>query len=155
MQPHCTPGPSHDISTTQTTTVMTTTAARGNSNWLSVRIASNDQRGGDRWTSCGVRGIWHRWHMPPRLSLFTPYKVSKGPGSRCCLHQHRSTYGVTSAGRSFDFDDDWTKPESTMARVHSIYRKRRRVHNNSRDLRGRQVRRRHRRALRAGRRLED
>ena len=79
--------------------------------WQSVRRAANDQRGGDRWKSRGVDGIWHRWHTSPRVSLFTPYRVAKGPASSIGLHQHRFTYGVTSAGRTFEFHDDWTKPE--------------------------------------------
>ena len=79
--------------------------------WQSVRRAANDQRGGDRWKSRGVDGIWHRWHTSPRVSLFTPYRVAKGPASSIGLHQHRFTYGVTSSGRTFEFHDDWTKPE--------------------------------------------
>ena len=85
--------------------------AGGFADWQSVRRAANDQRGGGRWKSRGVDGIWHRWHTSPRLSLFTPYKVAKGPASSIGLHQHRFTYGVTAARRTFEFHDDWTKPE--------------------------------------------
>ena len=42
----------------------------GFADWQSVRRAANDRRGGDRWKPRGVDGIWHRWHTPPRLSLF-------------------------------------------------------------------------------------
>ena len=83
----------------------------GFAEWQSLRRAANDQRGGDRWKSGGVDGIWHRWHTLPRLSLFTPYKVAKGPASSIGLQQHRFTYGVTAAGRTFEFHEDWTKPE--------------------------------------------
>ena len=79
--------------------------------WHAVRRAANDQRGGDRWKSRGVEGIWHRWHTSPRTSFFTPYKVAKGPASSVSLKRLRFTYGITAEGRSFEFHDDWTKPE--------------------------------------------
>ena len=44
------------------------------------------------------------------MSLFTPYKVTKGPASSVSLKRLRSTYGITVDGRSFEFHDDWTKP---------------------------------------------
>ena len=80
------------------------------SSWQAVRRAANDQRGGDRWKSRGSEGIWHRWHTSPRVSLFTPYQVAKGPASNVGLQRHRFTYGITAEGRSFYFHDDWTKP---------------------------------------------
>ena len=81
------------------------------SSWQAVRVAANDQRGGDRWKSREAEGIWHRWHTSPRTSLFTPYRVAKGPASSVSLKRLRFTYGVTAKGRSFEFHDDWTKPE--------------------------------------------
>ena len=81
------------------------------SSWQAVRAAANDQRGGDRWRSRGAEGVWHRWHTSPRTSLFTPYKVAKGPASSISLKRLRFTYGVTAKGRCFEFHDDWTKPE--------------------------------------------
>ena len=64
---------------------------------------------GDRWKSKGDNGVWHRWHVTPRLSLFTPYRVAKGPAPGTSLQPHRFTCGVTQSGRSFEFHDDWTK----------------------------------------------
>ena len=40
----------------------------GFADWQSLCRAANDQRGGDRWESRGVGGIWHRGHTSPRLS---------------------------------------------------------------------------------------
>ena len=68
------------------------------SSWQAVGRAANDHRGGDRWKSRGVDGVWHRWHTSPRLSLFTPYKVAKGPASGVSLKRLRFTYGITADG---------------------------------------------------------
>ena len=81
------------------------------SSWQAVCRAANDQRGGDRWKSRGSEGICHRWHTSPRLSLLTPFKVAKGAASIVGLQRHRFTYGIKAGGRSFEFHDDWTKPE--------------------------------------------
>ena len=81
------------------------------SSWQAARRAANDQRGGDRWKSRGSEGNWHRWHTSPRLSLFTPYKVAKGPVSNVGLQRHRLTYRITVEGRSFELDNVWTKQE--------------------------------------------
>ena len=70
------------------------------SSWQAVRRAANDQRGGDRWKSRGSEGMWHQWHTSPRLSLFTAYKVVKGPASDVSLQRHRFTYGITAEGGS-------------------------------------------------------
>ena len=80
--------------------------------WKSIRKAANDQRGGDRWKSRGAEGVWHRWHTSPRTSLFTPYKVAKGPASSLSLHQKRFTCAVTEDGEVHEFYDDWTKPDN-------------------------------------------
>ena len=80
------------------------------SSWQAVRRSAHDQRGGDRWKSRGVVGVWHRWHTSSRTSLFTPYKVANGPASSVSLKRLRFTHGVTAAGKTCEFHDDWTKP---------------------------------------------
>ena len=37
--------------------------------------------------------------------------MAKGPASSVSLKRLRFTYGITADGRSFEFHDDWTKPE--------------------------------------------
>ena len=71
-----------------------------------------DKRGGDFWKSRGEGGIWHRVHAKPRRSLFTPYKVAKGPTSHEKLNGIRFTKGVTQSGHKFEFHDCWQKSES-------------------------------------------
>ena len=80
--------------------------------WDNLRKTGHDKRGGDAWISRGKDGIWHRQHTTPRRSLFTPYKVSKGPRSGISLNHIRFTRGVTESGKSFEFHDDWTLPET-------------------------------------------
>ena len=79
--------------------------------WEQMQRAAGDQRGGDRWRTRGANGVWYRWHKTPRLSLFTPYKVAKGPSKDVSLHHSRFTWGVTASGQRFEFHDDWTTPE--------------------------------------------
>ena len=78
--------------------------------WSAIRKAGNDLRGGDRWRCRGAGGVWHRWHLTPRRSLFTPYKVAKGPGRNIALQKSRFTFGITRNGQQFEFFDDWTRP---------------------------------------------
>lgn len=79
--------------------------------WNAIRRAGNYMRGGDRWTSRGSQGIWHRWHVTPRKSLFTPHRVAKGPGRDVVLQGSRFTCGVTSSGQRFEMHDNWTRPD--------------------------------------------
>ena len=46
-------------------------------------------------------------HSTPRNSLFTPFKISKGPAAGQSLNRIRFTKGITSAGRRFEFHDNW------------------------------------------------
>ena len=69
-----------------------------------------DRKGGDKWKTAGERGVWRRLHLKPRKSLFTPYKVSKGPSSSDRLGRIRFTKGVTRSGRQFEFHDNWQDP---------------------------------------------
>ena len=80
-------------------------------NWNELRKTGHEKRGGDDWISRGDKGCWHRRHCTPRVSLFTPYKVARGPASRIPLSHVRFTRGVTESGQAFEFHDDWTVPE--------------------------------------------
>ena len=84
-----------------------------NKSWGLIRAAANDARGGDRWKTRGAGGIWHRWHITPRRTLFTPYRVSKGPGKDVPIKKNRLTVGVTSEGEHFEIVDDWSRPENS------------------------------------------
>ena len=77
--------------------------------WDEIRRVGNDTRGGDRWRSRGYRGVWHRWHITPRQALFTPFRVTKGPGKDVALRASRFTCGVTRSGKKFELYDDWTR----------------------------------------------
>ena len=88
----------------------------GGEAWKNIRKAGNDLRGGGRWKTRGKKGVWHRWHVTPRISLFTPYRVAKGPGKGTALSSSRFTCGVTASGESFEFFDDWT----TLANRHRV-----------------------------------
>ena len=72
-----------------------------------------DRRGGDFWKSRGEGGVWHRIHAKPRRSLFTPFKVAKGPSSHEKLSGTRFTKGVAQSGQKFEFHDRWTKRENS------------------------------------------
>ena len=81
--------------------------------WDSMSDRFVDRRGGDFWKSRGDKGVWHRVHAKPRRSLFTPYKVSKGPTSQEKLNEVRFTKGVTQSGQKFEFHDNWQKSENS------------------------------------------
>ena len=81
--------------------------------WDSMSDRYVDRRGGDFWKSRGDNGVWHRVHAKPRRSLFTPYKVSKGPTSHEKLNEVRFTKGVTQSGQKFEFHDNWQKSENS------------------------------------------
>ena len=71
-----------------------------------------DKRGGDYWKNRGEHGVWHRIHAKPRRSLFTPYKVAKGPSSKESLNGIRFTKGVTQSGHKFEFHDRWQNSDN-------------------------------------------
>ena len=62
----------------------------------------------DSWESRGQHGVWVRRHSTPRLSLFTPYRVPRGPPKGLALGLKRRTIGKFINGDSFDVTDDWT-----------------------------------------------
>ena len=47
----------------------------------------------DSWESRGEHGVWARRHSTPRLSLFTPYRVPRGPPKGLALGLKRRTIG--------------------------------------------------------------
>ena len=57
--------------------------------WKKLRAAANDLRGGDRWKARGAERVWHRWHVSPRLALFSPYKFAKGPNKHVSFSQNK------------------------------------------------------------------
>ena len=79
--------------------------------WRGIRRTGHERKGGDRWDARGEGGVWCRCHTTPRVSLFTPYKVAKGPEPRLAMTYQRYTYGVTESGRKFEICDDWTVPD--------------------------------------------
>lgn len=85
----------------------TRAARHGKLLWQAMEDRFTDQKGGDHWTSRGVDGIWSRLHLKPRRSLFTPFKVAKGPKSNDQLGVVRFTRGVTKSGQIFEFHDKW------------------------------------------------
>ena len=62
----------------------------------------------DSWESRGEDGAWVRRHSTPRLSLFTPYRVPRGPPKGLALGLKRRTIGKLINGDAFDVTDDWT-----------------------------------------------
>ena len=87
------------------------------SSWADIRSAANDVRGGDRWKCRGHGGAWCRWHITPRKTLFTPYRVSKGPGKDLRFNPSRLTVGVTRSGECFELVDNWNKSENQHRNV--------------------------------------
>ena len=80
---------------------------RGLKLWDYIGDRFNDKKGGDSWRARGEDGVWHRIHSKPRKSLFTPYKVARGPNKSEQLSVIRFTKGVTQSGREFEFHDNW------------------------------------------------
>ena len=78
--------------------------------WDAMDDRYSDKQGGDFWKSRGEGGVWHRIHAKPRRSLFTPFKVAKGPESSERLRGTRFTKGVTRSGQTFEFHDSWQTP---------------------------------------------
>ena len=80
--------------------------------WDAFEDRFADKRGGDKWKSKGSDGVWARLHLKPRRSLFTPYKVAKGPSSAVRLNENRFTKGVMKSGQTFEFHDNWQESNS-------------------------------------------
>ena len=51
--------------------------------------------------------MWRRRHNRQRLSLFTPYRVPRGPAKGTILAIRRTTTGTFHDGEKFIFDDEW------------------------------------------------
>ena len=98
-----------------------TVAARevdGRRIWEAMQDRFLDNVGGDNWSSRGQGGVWHRVHVRPRRSLFTPFKVAKGPDPKLELSTVRFTKGVTESGRSFEFHDSWKHTQNAHRILH-------------------------------------
>ena len=67
----------------------------------------------DFWESRGENRAWVRRHATPRLSLFTPYRVPRGPPKHLKLGLKRRTVGSFINGGSFDVTDDWLSPSQS------------------------------------------
>lgn len=75
-----------------------------------IRKKFEKEQGGDRWLSRGNRGVLQIIHSTPRMAMFTPYKVSKGPTAGYEFPTIRFTKGITKSGRRFEFHDTWERP---------------------------------------------
>ena len=47
-------------------------------------------------------------HRTPRVAMFTPFRVRRGPGRKTRLQSVRQTIRVDEKGHQFDVVDDWT-----------------------------------------------
>ena len=72
-----------------------------------LREPADEGRGADSWGQRGQKGTWTRIHATPRRSLFTPFKVAKGPPSTTKLAYTRITTGRFDDGREFHLADAW------------------------------------------------
>ena len=85
--------------------------------WKEARKFLGDVRGGDQWISRGQHGEWKRLHATPRQSLFTPFRVAKGPSKDLKLNPSRRTIGVTKSGEKFELVDNWMSSENSHRRL--------------------------------------
>ena len=70
---------------------------------------------GDKWEERGEQGIWIRVHRTPRVGLFNPCRVPRGPGRRTRLSSIRETIGIDETGRKFSMSDDWLDEQAPRA----------------------------------------
>ena len=62
-----------------------------------------------------------RLHATPRQSMFTPFKIPRGPGRNTKLSQTRITEGVDERGVQFKIIDDWTVPSHAHRLLESAW----------------------------------
>ena len=62
----------------------------------------------DCWISRGHSSNWTRCHNQPRLLLFTPYRVPKGPPKNVQLSMLRRTRGTFVSGGEFSVEGQGT-----------------------------------------------
>jgi hypothetical protein len=63
----------------------------------------------DSWGQEGKEGRWTIIHRTARRSLFTPFKVAGGPGTKSPLKKIRITRGkYLNSGKTFKIIDDWS-----------------------------------------------
>ena len=75
------------------------------------RTRTAAERGVDDWLIDGVDRQWNRGHRTPRRALFTPHRVSGGPGRDIAMNTRRRTDGVyVGTGVEFVIEDDYSNP---------------------------------------------
>ena len=74
---------------------------------MPVIVYPNGDQGRDVWECRGEGGVWRRRHRKQRLSLFTPYRVPRGPAKGAKLAVRRTTTGTFHDGEAFSFEDEW------------------------------------------------
>ena len=75
------------------------------------RTRTAEERGVDDWMISGVDSKWKRAHRTPRRALFTPHRVSGGPGRDIVMDTRRKTEGVyVGTGVEFVIEDDYSNP---------------------------------------------
>ena len=72
-----------------------------------VIVYPNGSLGNDVWECRGEGGVWRRRHRKQRLSLFTPYRVPRGPPKGTLFAIRRKTTGQFHDGEHFVFEDEW------------------------------------------------
>ena len=87
----------------------------------STSILNIRDKKADRWGQRGESGVWMRLHATPRQSMFTPFKIPRGPGRSTKLSRTRITEGVDERGVQFKIVDDWTKPSESHRLMPSVW----------------------------------
>ena len=77
-----------------------------------VIVYPNGGRDADLWESRGAGGVWRRRHNKQRLSLFTPFRVPRGPPRSARLTYRRKTVGEYVDGEKFAFEDEWNTSDT-------------------------------------------
>ena len=77
------------------------------------RWRSAEERCVDSWLISGEDGVWKRAHRTPRRGLFTPHRVSAGPGRDTKLSTRRINIGTyVGTGAEFTITDDYSDPNA-------------------------------------------
>ena len=77
-----------------------------------VIVYPNGEKDADLWESRGAGGVWRRRHKKQRLSLFTPFRVPRGPPRNARLTYGRRTVGEYVDGEKFTFEDEWSTSDA-------------------------------------------
>ena len=84
--------------------------------------ALENNKKGDSWDCRGVGGRWTRKHGSWRNTLFTPFKVTKGPRTETKMIQWRRTQGIWRGGCRFTIVDRWQEPQNSHRRTGKSWR---------------------------------